>query len=78
MKDDQSMIEVDSKFKSCPGPIIDLSEAVKNAKKGQIIRLIATDPASPSDVKEWTAQVGHKVLKISEEKGVYEIDIEVG
>ena len=78
MKDDQSMIEIDSKFKSCPGPIIDLSDAVKNAKKGQIIRLIATDPATPSDVKEWTGQVGHKVLKISEEKGVYEIDIEVG
>ena len=78
MKDDQSIMEVDSKFKSCPGPIMDLSEAVKNAEKGKIIRLIATDPAAPSDVKEWTSQVGHKVLKISEEKGVYEIDIEVG
>jgi TusA-related sulfurtransferase len=78
MKNNQSIIKVDSKFKSCPGPIIDLSEAVKNAKKGQIIRLVATDPAAPSDVKEWTGQVGHKVLKISEEQGVYEIDIEVG
>jgi TusA-related sulfurtransferase len=77
MNDDPSIIEVDSKFKSCPGPIIDLSEAVKYAKKGQIIRLISTDPATPSDVKEWTGQVGHKILKISEEKGVYEIDIEV-
>lgn len=78
MKDNHSIINIDSKYKSCPGPIIDLSEAVKNAKKGQIIRLIATDPATPSDVKEWTSQVGHKVLKISEEQGTYEIDIEVG
>ena len=77
MENNQDIIKVDSKFKSCPGPIIDLNEAVKKANKGQIIKLIATDPAAPSDVKEWTGQVGHKILKISESEGVYEIDIEV-
>jgi TusA-related sulfurtransferase len=70
-------IVVDSKYKSCPGPIVDLSEAVKNAKPGQKIILLATDPAAPSDVKEWTIQVGHKMRKVSEEKGVYTIEVEV-
>ncbi len=76
-KNNSDLILVDSKYKSCPGPIIDLSEAVKKAKPGQVIKLLATDPAAPSDVKEWTSQVGHKVLKISEHNGNYEIDIEV-
>ncbi len=76
-QNDENVIEVDSKYKSCPGPIIDLSEAVKKATPGQIIRLIATDPAAPSDVKEWTNQVGHKVLRITEDNGTYKIDVEV-
>ena len=71
------VIIVDSKYKSCPGPIIDLAEAVKEAKPGQTIRLIATDPATPSDVKEWTGQVGHKVLSIHEQDEIYEIEVEV-
>ncbi len=74
---DSDIIVVDAKYKSCPGPIIDLSEAVKNANLGQVIRLLATDQAAPSDVKEWAGQVGHKVLKISEHDGVYEIEVEV-
>ncbi len=74
---DSTEIIVDSKYKSCPGPIVDLSEAVKNAKLGQKIILLATDPAAPSDVKEWAIQVGHKIGNISEEKGVYTIEVEV-
>ena len=70
-------IVVDSKYKSCPGPIVDLSEAVKSAKSGQKIILLATDPAAPSDVREWAIQVGHKVEKISEQEGIYTIEVEV-
>jgi TusA-related sulfurtransferase len=77
MNENSNIIVIDSKFKSCPGPIIDLSEAVKNAKPGQVIRLLATDPAAPSDVKEWADQVGHNVLQISEHTDYYEIDVEV-
>ena len=74
---DSDVLIVDAKYKSCPGPIIDLSEAVKHANPGQVIRLLATDQATPSDVKAWTSQVGHKVLRISEHEGVYEIEVEV-
>ncbi len=77
MGENSEIIIVDAKYKSCPGPIIDLSEAAKTAKPGQVIRLLATDPAAPSDVREWTAQVGHKVLKISESEGAYEIEVEI-
>jgi len=75
---DEKTIIVDARFKSCPGPLIALSEAVKNAKPKQVIKLLATDPAAPFDIKAWTENVGHKLLKALKRNGVYEIEVEVG
>ncbi len=76
-KNDSEVIVVDAKYKSCPGPLIALSEAAKKAKPGQMIKLLATDPAAPSDVKEWAEQVGHRILKVFERDGLYEIEVEI-
>jgi len=68
---------VDARFKSCPGPLLALAEAVSKAKPGQKVKLLATDPATPSDVREWASSVGHRVLEVKEADGVYEIYVEV-
>ncbi|MCS7135654.1 MAG: sulfurtransferase TusA family protein [Nitrososphaerota archaeon] len=68
---------VDARFKSCPGPLISLIEAVKKAKPGQVIKLLTTDPTSPRDVKEWAKSTTHKLLEIKEKENVYEIYVEV-
>lgn len=70
-------IIVDARFKSCPGPLISLIEAVKKAGPGTVIKLLATDPASPMDVKEWTRSTSHKLLEVKEKEGFYEIYVEV-
>lgn len=70
-------ITVDAKFKTCPGPLIALADAVSRAHPGQVVKLLATDPAAPSDVKEWASSVGH-ALRATEKSGdVYEIYVEV-
>ncbi len=71
------VIVVDARFKSCPGPLIALSEAAKNVKPNQIIKLLATDPAAPLDVEAWVKSVGHKLLKTLEKDGIYEIEVEI-
>lgn len=68
---------VDARFKFCPGPLLALVEAISKAKTGQIIKLLATDPAAPSDIKEWASNVGHNILKIEKNGDVYEIFVEV-
>ncbi|WFN35346.1 sulfurtransferase TusA family protein [Methanogenium sp. S4BF] len=70
-------IIVDATFKSCPGPLIALSQAVSAAAPQKIVKLLATDPAAPSDVKEWTSSVGHKLLSVERSGDVFEIYIEV-
>lgn len=77
MAENQKSLTVDARHMSCPGPLIAASEAAKKAKPGQIVRLLATDPAAPSDIGEWAQEVGHRILKVSEKEGVYEIELEI-
>ncbi len=74
MKADET---VDATYQSCPGPLIALANAVSRAAPGRVIRLLATDPAAPSDVREWSAGTGHKLLDIARDGEIYEIFIEV-
>jgi len=70
-------IEVDAKYTFCPGPLLKLFEYAQKAKSGQIIKLLATDPATPEDVKNWVDSVGHEFLSFNEKDGVYEIYIRI-
>ena len=68
---------VDARYKSCPGPLLALAEAVAKSSPGQIIMLMATDPAAPQDIREWASSVGHKILKVEKINEVYQIYVEV-
>ncbi len=70
-------IVVDARYKSCPGPLLALAEAVMKASPGQIIMLLATDPGAPRDIREWALNVGHKVLNIEKADETYQIYLEV-
>ncbi|MEM0090424.1 MAG: sulfurtransferase TusA family protein [Nitrososphaerota archaeon] len=70
-------VVVDARFKSCPGPLISLIEAIKKAESGQVIKLLTADPASPMDVKEWIKTTKHRLLEVKEKDNAYEIYIEV-
>jgi tRNA 2-thiouridine synthesizing protein A len=44
---------VDAKGQSCPGPLVSLARALKEAPIGATFELLATDPGSKSDVPSW-------------------------
>ncbi|GGI07211.1 sulfurtransferase TusA family protein [Egicoccus halophilus] len=46
-------VEVDASGMSCPMPVIELAKAVEGVAVGQIVRLLATDPAAKVDVPVW-------------------------
>ena len=54
----------------CPGPIMKLSEAVKNAGDGDIIEIKTTDPAFASDVEAWCRRTGNTFGGMNSEKGI--------
>jgi tRNA 2-thiouridine synthesizing protein A len=62
---------VDAKGQSCPGPLVSLAKAMKNANSGDLFELLATDPGSKSDVPSWAELSGNDLLDTSEDGGVF-------
>jgi len=68
---------VDSRGTMCPGPITDLFRAYRNANIGDIIELLATDPAAKSDTEAWTKRSGNEIIAVIDEKDYIRIQIRV-
>jgi tRNA 2-thiouridine synthesizing protein A len=62
---------VDAKGQSCPGPLVSLARALKDAARGDLLELLATDPGSKSDVPSWATLTGNELLEASEEDGTF-------
>ncbi len=60
---------LDASGLACPMPIIKTKKAVDALQPGQILKLIATDPGSVSDVSAWTGKTGHELLGHEEVDG---------
>lgn len=62
---------VDARGQSCPGPLVTLHKALKDAARGDLLELLATDPGSKSDVPSWAKLSGNELLEASEDAGVF-------
>jgi len=62
---------VDARGQSCPGPLVSLHRALKDALRGDLLELLATDPGSRSDVPSWSRLSGNDLVETSEDAGVY-------
>lgn len=60
---------LDASGLACPMPIIKTKKAVDALQAGQVLKLIATDPGSVSDVSAWTGKTGHELLGHEEVDG---------
>jgi tRNA 2-thiouridine synthesizing protein A len=56
---------------ACPMPIIKTKKAVDGLQVGQVLKMIATDPGSVSDMDAWTKRTGHELLGSEQEDGKY-------
>jgi tRNA 2-thiouridine synthesizing protein A len=53
---------VDARGQSCPGPLVALAKALRDAARGDLLELLATDPGSRSDVPSWAEISGNELL----------------
>ena len=70
-------VVVDSRGTMCPGPITDLFKAYRRANIGDVIELLATDPAAKSDTQAWANRSGNEILAIIDEKDHVRIQVRV-
>ena len=53
---------------ACPMPILKTKKAIDSLQIGQVLKMIATDPGSTSDMQAWTQKTGHELVG-SEQNG---------
>jgi tRNA 2-thiouridine synthesizing protein A len=54
------VIEIDSRGRRCPLPIIDLAKALPGVPVGDVVRVLADDPAAANDVPAWCRMTGQE------------------
>lgn len=64
-------LELDTTGLMCPLPLLRLKKALQSLEGGQVVRVLATDPASVLDFGVFLEQAGHEMLERTEEIGVF-------
>ena len=55
-------VEVDSRGRRCPLPIIDLARRMPSVAVGAVVRVLADDPAAANDIPAWCRMKGQEYL----------------
>ncbi len=62
---------VDAQGLICPEPVMMLHNAVRDAKVGEVIQVIATDPSTQRDIAQFCEFLGHELLEQKQEANIY-------
>jgi TusA-related sulfurtransferase len=63
--------EVDARGLNCPLPILRTKKTLNDMSSGQVVRIIATDPASVRDFEAFARQTGNQLVAQSEQDGAF-------
>jgi tRNA 2-thiouridine synthesizing protein A len=55
--------EVDASGLNCPLPLLRLKKALVAMRSGEVVRVLATDPAAHLDIGVYAEQTGHRILE---------------
>ena len=57
-------LEVDASGLLCPLPLLRLKKALMNLASGEVVKVIATDPAAHLDFGVFVDQAGHQLIEL--------------
>ncbi|MDT7870415.1 MAG: sulfurtransferase TusA family protein [Thermoproteus sp.] len=53
---------LDARGKFCPIPVMETAKAITQINVGDVLEVLATDPAADPDIKAWAKRMGHEVI----------------
>ena len=62
---------LDAKGLNCPLPVLKTRKALRDVPLGELLTVLATDPASTIDVRHFCNVSGQELVDFSEADGVY-------
>jgi tRNA 2-thiouridine synthesizing protein A len=63
-------LEVDATGLRCPLPLLHLKKALMEVQSGDVIKIIATDPAAHLDIGVYLEQTGHQLIELTRDFSV--------
>jgi tRNA 2-thiouridine synthesizing protein A len=68
---------IDARGLFCPGPLQVLKGVIKQLEPGSILELIADDPDSQDQIREWCEETGNSLSSVEEKNGEITFTIKV-
>jgi tRNA 2-thiouridine synthesizing protein A len=60
---------IDARGIACPGPLMALIGAIRQAQVGDVIEVLSTDEGSKSDIPAWVEKASHELIEVRPEDG---------
>jgi len=67
---------IDARGSYCPGPLMELIRAIREAQVGDVLAVLSSDNGSRSDIPKWIEKAGHRLIAVTEAEGYDEIVVE--
>ena len=61
------MITLDCRGQRCPLPVIALARNIRSAAVGEIVRVLADDPAAANDIPAWCRMKGQEFVTAADD-----------
>ncbi len=62
----------------CPGPVLKARREMDSLAPGEVLQVLATDPAAEADLQAWAKWAGHQVIALQKEGGELRVLIRKG
>jgi tRNA 2-thiouridine synthesizing protein A len=67
---------IDARGSFCPGPLMELIRAIREAPVGEIIAVYSSDKGSKVDIPKWVEKAGHRMVDLTTQDGYDVIVVE--
>jgi tRNA 2-thiouridine synthesizing protein A len=67
---------IDARGMPCPGPLMSLIGAIREAEVGDVIEVLSSDEGSKTDIPAWVQKAGHTMVGVVQEDGFIRFIVE--
>jgi TusA-related sulfurtransferase len=67
---------IDARGSFCPGPLMELIRAIREAQVGDVLTVYSSDAGSKTDIPKWVEKAGHRLVGLETRDGYDEIVVE--
>ena len=67
---------IDARGSFCPGPLMELIRAIREAAVGDVLEVYSSDKGSKIDIPKWVEKAGHRLIGVFDRDGYDDIVVE--